>query len=1231
MFHHTDGGYVVATDPLWAQPNTIPMLRADTRRIYDASGVAYGQSGDNGSGQYLADSDEWAETLALRVKWFRDQTAATYAAAGKDFAWSMMIEGPDGGADDGVFSSQLRLMRHADDEIIAGHAVAGVNGRGSPFPEAGIAQCAAWFAVASARLDYWLGVHGLPDPVFIWANIESRGDTTGSSFIDDGEGGYTAGIWDTALAKPQANTYKIDGVHTLAEWAAARTTRPDGSPYPAFGESGGNPYNVANFDQVQRCNAMIATSFYRALDQGIFTHFRAYFPGVKTAEWSTQSDSREFPVFASSLERSYDMGGFMPLSGACPIMYSQPDYVDGSGVGSWGTNLSDWVDRYGVASPTSLQYIRAGRAQIKERCADIDSATGKQTFPSFSLGVYGYTNWTDVPDALRLAVKHEMAAAIADCGDHENGPGVTDVYVFAPAYSTDADLRSDWNAIAAFVHANTTDMTPARSSLMGLSFEKPTYAEMIASLDPIYHARFGKSTVTNIVGAGSTVYAGTPEHGRRCNIAAEALDADNVGSRFVNATTTPTNYIALGTVLGTLGSTFYPVGGPAKTWALRVRFRMNATARTAILGNQDANNGLLIWGGSSKGWLADTNMCQAMIKRDGSNYLSIAVNTSGAHANGEWHTLDLHFDHINNHWTLIFDDGVASTTTALTNDNTTNPWTISGTLAAFGNFNTSLYAAAHWTGSAVSQSAANTDIEIAEIQVFVGSASTANGSPSPRALRSLGHRALGFEKSGVYFADSVSTFFSRAKTQHGAMLVYGDSQTTQAKERLAWLGTMNLNFKDSIGVAGTWAAAMPAHQGSFVTSYDGVGRGGISNGTAYASQHADVKALVPDTNMAVTDPDVAGNNAFVSCVGAPWVLADGATVANSNGSTWVWTVAEAPFNAAAELKLHLRILGSTTGSGTGVMNVVLKNGSDILCADTITCKGPAPSGARTSGTWWEADHVLTIPAGTRASATYTLYGARSELGGSGGSAGPCGISFAQIALATPVGVSSGVLAAEGGRSMRYTNRQLEDLGVSRLSAILRAAAQPAIVAGQIPNICLFVAHGFNDINDTNNSIPPDGTFTATASNRYSGIYQNFEWFLRQIDAAVSALGWTSANVSVMVGYHPSAQDEWYMHNTYAAMYKVAKDRRADTTKVQVCVVPMPELFRHADEYSATAPARNFPINDTTHPTRSGFLEFFRGALTPVYRAVSQNAGESSSSSSGSGGGRVNRVSRPTLT
>lgn len=750
---------------------------------------------------------------------------------------------------------------------------------------------------------------------------------------------------------------------------------------------------------------------------------------------------------------------------------------------------------------------------------------------------------------------------------------------------------------------------------MGVVFDRATYAEVVEREDPIYHVRFGKSSPTNIVGAGSTVYAGTPEHGIPSNIFAEPLAADNVGTRFVNNSTTPTNYVNLGTVFGTLGSTFKPAGSPGKNFAIGCRFKMDGAnnQRTCILGNQDASNGLQIML-SSRAYAADPNYCEVWLKRDGANFGRVGVQTAGLHADGFWHTIGVLYDAVADKFYAIFDNGIAVGTTALTADGTTNPWSITGTLAGFGNFNTSFYAAAYWSGSAVTNLSNNVDLTIAEIIVWSGPTHVNAGtlvaaSPTRVGLRSVGRRALGFDGRGMYFPQATAPFWQKSRTGHGALLLFADSQTTQAVERRAWIGGLNAALAETVGVSGSWSAGMVAHQGSYPLPYDGIARNGIASGTARGSWPAELLAGLPDHQIVVSDPGTLSpgnpstiNIAATSLVGSAWVLADGATVASGNASSWIWTVASSPFDSSAALKVYLRCIGKTTGSGSGEMNVVLKNGSDILGAATITCKGPMPAGARDlGGGWYEFDHAISIAAGTRASSTYTLYGARSEI--SAGSAGPCGISFAAIGLAAPVGVQVGVYASEGGRSMRYINRQLEDVGAARMAAFLRAAAQPAIMAGQSPNLMVMIAQGFNDINDVDLSLAPDGTFTPATSSRFGGLQQNFEWFLRHLEDAAALAGLQPANVCAMVTYLTSASDAWYMERTYAAALEVAKARDGVSGKIQLGVLAMPEVLEHADMNAMGAFA------DGVHATRSGFLRHARAIVNVSLDATSQFVGE----------------------
>ncbi len=849
----------------------------------------------------------------------------------------------------------------------------------------------------------------------------------------------------------------------------------------------------------------------------------------------------------------------------------------------------------------------------------------------------------------------------------------------------------------------------ARRSSMGIAFDTSSYAEAVAASDPVVNLRLGKSTIDVKVGAPSAAYVGTVTNGIESNIFAEPLVADNVGTRITNPTSTVSNYIATGTNFGTVGSEFYPSAGPAKNFSVTVRFQVLAsgTLRAYLLSNQDAAGSFQIVL-SARGFAQDANYCSLWMKRDNSNYLLLSVLTAGAHADGGWHTLTVHFDCLTMAMSLIFDGGVAIGTTAQPNDSTLNPITVAtsrtppstsgvalsidgptkvitratgsfvsdgwavgdvmmpslanaqnnvrstitavtattmtlwnqaemvtetsatgkslaldgiSVLKANPNFNTQFHigAANSGTGNGTSQLAA-TDLVVSELLVLQGPTQLVTGypaaaSPVQGTIASLSTRALGFDGRVLYNGAAVRNFYVRARTQHGALLLFADSQTTQGKERRAWIGGFNVAFKDAMSVAGTWSAAMIGHQGSYVISYDGISRGGIANGTAYASWPSALKLLIPDSAIAVTDPGTLGasnpsttNTSAVGLVGGAWFLADGSSVTNTNGSTWTWTVAEASFDVTAPLALRLKCIGSTTGSGSGVMRVVLKNGSDVLCSTTINCKGPVPAGGRAAGIVdlgggvYEFPVVIPIPAGIRGSATYSLFAAHNGAEGTGGSTGPCGIRGAEVTLATPVGVSTGVLIAEGGRSMRWLLRQLESIGDNRVAEILLAAAHPAISSGQVPNIKVLIAQGLNDSNDPNTSMTVS-QFTAGPSNGFNGLASNFEWLMQLLDRAAAINGWTSSNICAEMTYLPSNADVLHMHRAYGAALRVSQLRQADPTKVQMAVLATPEAL----SYATVNGRGGFP--DGIHASRWLYEAFSRLCVSENQAAVERVVGQ----------------------
>ena len=414
--------YSISTDPLWALPNTVPMLLADTRLTNEAGGVQY-----FGPIPYRTPAEK-ANDILLRVSWLR--TAMEPIRPVSKFRYSLLIQGPDG------LNSPLFLGRDPRDSIVADTC--------PPFPTFGVLQCESYYDEMWGLLRDALDGAGLPHPMMVWANIESRGDVINSSFLSP-----TTGIWPQGLADVRANQWKVDGQRTVQEWAAERTVRLDGTAYPAY--VSGSPQLDENFDISQRCNALINTAFGHAIDRGIRRPLQSAFGNVPFAEWDLYADSRSSPALLSSLKLGYDTAGYMPLDASVLVCYSNnhlPNNLYGS------TELL-WQERYGITGFNAR--ARSGRAQMNEWAHQVRNATGKPVWMSVSIADWVEPTWSLVNQTLRTAIEDEMAGVIGD----QDAKGSDHVYVFQPGYWTSAEERASWLRVAGLTQGEPSRLTQA--------------------------------------------------------------------------------------------------------------------------------------------------------------------------------------------------------------------------------------------------------------------------------------------------------------------------------------------------------------------------------------------------------------------------------------------------------------------------------------------------------------------------------------------------------------------------------------------------------------------------------------------------------------------------------------------------------------------------------------------------------------------------------------------------
>ncbi len=778
-----------------------------------------------------------------------------------------------------------------------------------------------------------------------------------------------------------------------------------------------------------------------------------------------------------------------------------------------------------------------------------------------------------------------------------------------------------------------------RSSRVQVNFNDPTYRSMVLAHDPMLWVRFGKTSPENIVNPHTAAYVGSPVIGRPAAFFTES-DANNVGAQFVNSTTTPANY---GTIGGNVPG-FGPLIG-TKTVAVMVWFRCNnQTEITTIFGNRDANNGVYLRA-NCNGYLAENNYCEVILKRDNSNYRALWVNTGGKHRDGQWHCLTVIVDVDASKTVLLFDGGMDTfadgtyrfweTDTSKSVSTTNNNHESAGTLVGFGELNTRLLAGCRvgdGAGNPV-QDNTNRDVEVAEVLFLTDNVSIGN-------VRALVLAALGDIRMGTYGVQvnaGIGRCVLAADTQPTALALITDSQGALGEAYSgdgfdrSWTNGFLRELDRTNRLLGVVGAA--AQQGSFSNPYDGVTRGGVA-ASSYANYPADLKAIIYDHQQAITDPDNPGggvdHTTANGVLGGPIVLIDGAELAHNSTPPHTYTLADTLFDWTGDLQLIVTYYGSTTGSGTGRIYLDLRNsaGSDVLARLTLNTKGPAPAGALVSGTWWRHYAVVDIPAGARASTAYNLYLARNDLGTTNGkSLGPGGIGYVQIVRKNAVGATVQVCNGKGGVPLRYTNRQLEDVGAARLAEHLYAIALPAIVQGKPPCVGVIIAHGFNDKNTGTNAVKPDASFPNRPTNTLDGLEQNFEFLLRLLDQARLINGWPIGSISGWVQYCPNPDDHLYRCTTYIAAQNVGRRRRADLSLTQLAVTVVPDLVVDVATEKANG---NFLFDEPgpVHPSEAGFVRFVALNFGSLRAAIARAAGAlPANGATGIRDGRVTRIIR----
>lgn len=409
-----DGSWGLYSSGLWSEPNTVPMLHCDMRSYASATDAA--------------------DDIAFRARFYIDNArSAKEWSATKPDAWAFFVDGWDAT----VSTNAQRFVRHPTDALILAEAVGGGSGSMTMYPTVGLAQATAWFAEFLTELEARRLTLGLPHPVAALEDTEGIGDVSGRAFTADF---VPLGVFTAALASPKAATYLIDGTRTLNQWMAARTTRPNGTPYPAFPQTVNNNLYPDNFDQRQRAYAAFQTSYMRAWSQAFFGPARALWPRVRTGSWGIWSNSRASPVTDAPNLAGYDVGGYMGAATDSIVPdYSQPHVLSTNTWGdpregtaqNWATFVGDTYDAADVLQPgrVAAKLMRVRANQLRNRHA---------LMPSVQLAL--------ASDDPTLGSAPAIIDAIQAACDQGNTPAV---YVFAPDLSTNANARTPYAAMIA--------------------------------------------------------------------------------------------------------------------------------------------------------------------------------------------------------------------------------------------------------------------------------------------------------------------------------------------------------------------------------------------------------------------------------------------------------------------------------------------------------------------------------------------------------------------------------------------------------------------------------------------------------------------------------------------------------------------------------------------------------------------------------------------------------------
>lgn len=383
---------------LWSIPNVFPLIRLDTRYGVNASG----SNRFFESGGLRAPGDAAADTVRRLSYWIGRAVAEGEWPAGKPLEWGITIVGPN------AADSPLSLVRDPADRIPGFEAVAN---RMSMYPATGVAACRAWFE------DYWpalaleleLQQTLFPPPAVVYTDFESIGDVTGIAYLGGANPG--AAMWPATRADPRANTYLIDGVHTLSQWLDARTTTLAGDPIPEFPAPGTtNIREPGNADRKHLIDAAYLTSYIHALSEGVFAPLAALWPDTRRGEWAVFTDSRRHPVMSEVAQLGYQMNGYRGLlNDANVVNYSAPHVVLNDTI---GPDLDDWAALYPSGPPGPLLAGRVGKAVLIDRTTAL-RGLGMRVAPSIALG-------------LIFADQPAMREALIECAD----AGTRDVWIW---------------------------------------------------------------------------------------------------------------------------------------------------------------------------------------------------------------------------------------------------------------------------------------------------------------------------------------------------------------------------------------------------------------------------------------------------------------------------------------------------------------------------------------------------------------------------------------------------------------------------------------------------------------------------------------------------------------------------------------------------------------------------------------------------------------------------------